>query len=115
MSNRDECYRDTEAWPVEYGRPVPALAVWFLLLKEMRTKMQAGGRDADDITDVAWALREIEMDRRQRKRDAYVIRYRPIMTLDGLDPSSGRVAMRRAAAAIQAFVVEHGREPTWID
>ncbi len=96
MTYRDECYRDTEAWPVEHGRPVPALAIWLLLLKTMRAKMQADGREADDITDVAWALREIGMDRRQRKCAAYVTRYRPIQTLDGLDPDPRYVALREA-------------------
>ncbi len=105
MSNRDECYRDTKTWPVENGRPVPASAVWSLMLKAMRVKMLTDGCEANDITNVTWALREIEMDRVQRRRDAYVARYRPIQTLDGLDPSPSRVGMRRAVKALEAFTM----------
>lgn len=102
MSDQDEFYRDTQVWPVERGRPVPALTVWFLMLKAMRSKMQMNGQEADDITDVTWVLREREMDRVQQKRAAYVTRYRPIQTLDGLDPwpaSARRVATREASEA----------------
>lgn len=101
MSSRDECYQDTEAWPVQHGRPVPALTVWFLMLKKMRAIMQMDGRDADDIMDVIWALREIDMDWRQRKRADYVARYRPIQTLDGLDPHPRRVERRIMAEVIR--------------
>jgi len=97
MTYRDGCHQDPVAWPVKHNKPMPALAVWFLLLKEMRAKMKEAGRDADDITDVTWALREIEMDKRQRKRAAYVTRYRPIQTLDGLDPDPVRLAYREVA------------------
>lgn len=108
MRNRDECYRDTEAWPVEHGRPVPALAVWFLMLKAMRNKMQADGQDADDITDVTWVLREREMDRVQQKRAAYVVRYRPIQTLDGLDPDPRRIRFKEYGEAFHAFKEKWG-------
>lgn len=92
-----------DKWPENKGNPVSALAVWYEMLKAMRTKMQEDGCDADDITDVTWALREIEMDRRQKKRAAYVTRYRPIRTLDGLDPYPPRAAIREAARSLCAL------------
>lgn len=91
-------------WPVENNKPVPAATMWFRLLNAMRKKLRAEGRDADDITDVAWALRELEMDRRQRRRDAFVRRYRPILTLQG-----------DRLKYVHDFIMKHGREPTWID
>jgi hypothetical protein len=50
-----------------------------------------------------WYLREQEMDARQKKRDAYVKRYRPIQTLDGLDSHPRRVELRRVAEAMHGF------------
>jgi hypothetical protein len=73
------------------------------MLKEMRIKMQSTGHGANDITDVTWALREIEMDRREKKRAAYVTRYRPIQTLDGLDPHPGRLAYRELINGFRVF------------
>lgn len=49
-----------------------------------------------------WKLRETEMDANQKRRDEYVAKYRPIQTLDGLDPDPVRLAYREMAKEINA-------------
>lgn len=104
MSNRDECYRSNKTWPVEHGKPVPATRVLRKVVGELRRRMVAEYKSAkvgrpslleikkvrEDWVEAIWRLREVQMDTRQKRRAANVLRYRPIQTLDGLDPHPSR-------------------------
>lgn len=59
--------------------------------------------DRQTWTGRIWILREDEQDHRQEAREAYARDYRPIQTLDGLDPSPGRVRMREFLASFNAL------------
>lgn len=50
-----------------------------------------------------WALREGEQNQRQEARAAYIKLYRPIQTLDGLDPSPRRVAFCELISGFRVF------------
>jgi hypothetical protein len=54
-------------------------------------------RDVRDRVGAIWYLRDLEQDARQAKRVAYVKKYRPVQTLDGLDPDPVRLAYRELA------------------
>lgn len=51
----------------------------------------------EDWVEAIWMLREQQMDLTQKRRAAHVLRYRPIQTLDGLDPAPLRVVGRELA------------------
>jgi len=63
-------------------------------LKLQQAKDSAAYKDIRTYTGAVWSLRRAEQRATDLKRAEYVERYRPIQTLDGLDPHPRRVAMR---------------------
>ncbi len=62
-------------------------------------------RDVRDRTGAIWYLRKLAMERRDEERAAYVKRYRPIQTLDGLDPHlRPRVSRSGLLAVVHALM-----------
>lgn len=67
-----------------------------------QAKDSAAYQDIRTWTGAVWALREDEQKVTDLKRAEYVARYRPIQTLDGLDPSPRRVALRNMTDMFKA-------------
>ena len=61
-------------------------------------------REVRDRTGAIWHMRKRAMEERDAERVAYLLKFRPIQTLDGLDPHPGRVAMREVTAAFRTLV-----------
>lgn len=61
--------------------------------------------EADFMTwpGAIWTLRVDAMASRRRERARYVARYRPIQTLDGLDPYPPRAAMRELIKKVRVL------------
>ena len=72
-------------------------------LREYQKKDSAAYKDIRTWTGAVWALREAEQKVTDLKRAEYVARYRPIQTLDGLDPHWQRKYFRDAAASVAAW------------
>ncbi len=60
-------------------------------------------REVRDRTGAIWYLRKLAMEERDAERAAYILKYRPIQTLDGLDPSPTRLAYRELANGFKVF------------
>ncbi len=102
---------ELKAWPVN---PRDMTLVEYRLehggLKSLSDVRAAKDKDADHwedmhtVTGALWSAREREMNARQRARARFVKKYRPIQTLDGLDPHWSRNGLCGYAAALKALM-----------
>ena len=60
-------------------------------------------REVRDRTGAIWHMRKRAMEERDAERAAYILRYRPIQTLDGLDLDPRRMAMRELINGFRVF------------
>lgn len=72
-------------------------------LREQQAKDSANWKDIRTWTGAVWALREAEQKVTDMKRAEYVARYRPIQTLDGLDPDPRREGARAINNALNVM------------
>jgi len=88
-----------EAYKRRYGEPDDTLT----FLRAQQAKDSAVYKDIRTWYGAVWALRETEQRRTDLKRTEHVARYRPIQTLDGLDPDPVRLAYREMAEGFKAL------------
>ena len=78
-------------------------------LKSLSDVRAAKDQDADHWEDMntwfgaVWSLRALKMDAQQKAKDRHVAHYRPIQTLDGLDPHWSRNGLQGYVEALVAF------------
>ena len=71
--------------------------------KADQARDSAEWKDSRTWTGALWKLRGPEMDATQKAKDNHVERYRPIQTLDGLDPHWQRKYFREITGSVVAW------------